>query len=163
MMPAIVAPSNTAATTSSSAAAAASGAESGADEVPATQATSRVPPSSASSSSGSSVSVGDDLGPSSDEIKVFSNEGDDDRSENSTAEGLQADGELVEEKKSLITESEQVSQIKVSFFCAHLVSALPPAAAVSLAAAVAHFAVRRRAAVRNQRNSSPCNLCASEL
>ena len=47
---------------------------------------------------------GDELGPG-DEIKVFKDEGEDER-EQGASESLQA--ELLEEKSSLITESEQV-------------------------------------------------------
>ena len=49
---------------------------------------------------------GDELGPG-DEIKVFKDEGEDEQ-EQGASESLQA--ELLEEKSSLITESEQVSQ-----------------------------------------------------
>ena len=48
---------------------------------------------------------GDELGPG-DEIKVFKDEGEDEQ-EQGASESLQA--ELLEEKSSLITESEQVS------------------------------------------------------
>ena len=56
---------------------------------------------------------GDELGPG-DEIKVFKDEGEDER-EQGGSETLQA--ELLEEKSSLITESEQVSKIKEMELC----------------------------------------------
>ena len=58
---------------------------------------------------------GDELGPG-DEIKVFKDEGEDER-EQGGSETLQA--ELLEEKSSLIglTESEQVSKIKKMELC----------------------------------------------
>ena len=59
------------------------------------------PGSSAASTNGGGG--GDDLGPS-DEVKVFNNEGEDEREE--ATERIQA--ELLEEKSSLITESEKV-------------------------------------------------------
>ena len=67
-----------------------------------------VAPAAASTSNGSAASTnggggGDDLGPS-DEVKVFNNEGEDEREE--ATERIQA--ELLEEKSSLITESEKV-------------------------------------------------------
>ena len=66
-----------------------------------------VPTATASTSNGSAASAngggGDDLGPS-DEVKVFNNEGEDEREE--ATERIQA--ELLEEKSSLITESEKV-------------------------------------------------------
>ena len=67
-----------------------------------------VVPAAASTSNGSAASTnggggGDDLGPS-DEVKVFNNEGEDEREE--ATERIQA--ELLEEKSSLITESEKV-------------------------------------------------------
>ena len=67
-----------------------------------------VAPTAASTSNGSAASTnggggGDDLGPS-DEVKVFNNEGEDEREE--ATERIQA--ELLEEKSSLITESEKV-------------------------------------------------------
>ena len=68
-----------------------------------------VVPATASTSNGSAASTngggggGDDLGPS-DEVKVFNNEGEDEREE--ATERIQA--ELLEEKASLITESEKV-------------------------------------------------------
>ena len=55
---------------------------------------------------------GDELGPG-DEIKVFKDEGEDER-EQGASESLQA--ELLEEKSSLITESEQVRSSSSSFF-----------------------------------------------
>ena len=66
------------------------------------------PAAAASTSNGSAASTnggggGDDLGPS-DEVKVFNNEGEDEREE--ATERIQA--ELLEEKSSLITESEKV-------------------------------------------------------
>lgn len=60
---------------------------------------------SSSRPSGPSGPGGDELGPSSDEVKVFQNEGEDDR-DKSDSGNLQAD--LLEEESSLITESEQV-------------------------------------------------------
>ncbi|XP_059092492.1 protein pangolin, isoforms A/H/I/S-like isoform X2 [Tigriopus californicus] len=60
--------------------------------------------SSSSRPSGPSGPGGDELGPSSDEVKVFQNEGEDDR-DKSDSGNLQAD--LLEEESSLITESEQ--------------------------------------------------------
>ena len=59
-----------------------------------------VAPATASTNGGGG---GDDLGPS-DEVKVFNNEGEDEREE--ATERIQA--ELLEEKSSLITESEKV-------------------------------------------------------
>ena len=55
---------------------------------------------------------GDELGPG-DEIKVFKDEGEDER-EQGASESLQA--ELLEEKSSLITESEQVRSSSSFFF-----------------------------------------------
>ena len=67
-----------------------------------------LPIATASTSNGSTASTnggggGDDLGPS-DEVKVFNNEGEDEREE--AAERVQE--ELLQEKTSLITESEKV-------------------------------------------------------
>ena len=79
---------------------------------PSTTAASVTPPAlpiaTASTSNGSAASTnggggGDDLGPS-DEVKVFNNEGEDEGEE--ATERTQA--ELLEEKSSLITESEKV-------------------------------------------------------
>ena len=72
-----------------------------------------LPVATASTSNGSSASTnggggGDDLGPS-DEVKVFNNEGEDEREE--ATERIQA--ELLEEKSSLITESEKVRNSRV--------------------------------------------------
>ena len=67
-----------------------------------------VPAATASTSNGSAASAngggGDDLGPS-DEVKVFNNEGEDEREE-ATERTIQE--ELLQEKTSLITESEKV-------------------------------------------------------
>ena len=57
---------------------------------------------------GSQGHGGDDLG-TNDEIKVFKDEGEDENEQNAS-ESLQA--ELLEEKSSLITESEQVRYVK---------------------------------------------------